>query len=124
MNYFTIKSAIAAHDNVICLSGGLPGIKNKGQLESILEHIQNDDYYPTFEEKLCHLVFSIIKFHMFADGNKRTSIVLGTYFLNINFYGFYIDAFMEEMEDIVVKIADNQISKEEYLEYLNHLLND
>lgn len=75
MNYFTIKSAIAAHDNTICLSGVLPGIKNKGQLESIFEHIQNDDYYPTFEEKLCHLVFSIIKFRMFADGNKRTSIV-------------------------------------------------
>jgi death-on-curing protein len=57
--------------------GGANGLLDKGKLESILQHIQNDDYYQTFEEKLTHLVFASNKFHCFQDGNKRIAISLG-----------------------------------------------
>lgn len=75
--YFDANHAVREHDWIIEHSGGLSGVKDTGQLSSVLEHIQNDLYYPSFEEKLCHLVFAINKFHAFNDGNKRSSLVLG-----------------------------------------------
>lgn len=57
--YFDVRHAIRTHDWIIEHSGGLPGVKDAGQIESVLEHIQNDLYYPAFEEKLTHLVFGI-----------------------------------------------------------------
>ncbi|MCY3036297.1 MULTISPECIES: type II toxin-antitoxin system death-on-curing family toxin [Aerococcus] len=113
MNYIDIDFAINAHDYVIEEIGGLKGIKDPGQLESILIHIQNDDYYPSFLDKLTHLVFSLVKFHMFNDGNKRTAISLGAYFMNLNHYTYAVDDFIVEMEDIVVKVAENVVSKDD-----------
>lgn len=68
-------------------------------------------YYPTIEEKLAHLVFSINKNHVFIDGNKRSSIALGAYFLEINGYDYCLQDFVQRMENIAVWIADNTVSK-------------
>ena len=84
--YFDIHYAVKLHDWIINNSGGLAGTNNLGLLEAPLAHIQNDDYYPEFEDKLTHLVFSVNKSHAFIDGNKRSSIELGCYFLQINGY--------------------------------------
>ena len=89
----------------------MAGIKDEGALISVLGHIQNDDYYPSFEEKLNHLVFSVNKLHAFNDGNKRSSLVLGAYFLELNGYSYCVKKFMLEMENIVVWVADNKIPK-------------
>lgn len=123
MNYFTIEYAIKIHEEVIKKSGGLKGVNNLGQLESILFHIQNDEYYPTFIDKLAHLIFSIVQFHMFLDGNKRTSILLGVHFLNLNSYGYASDQFITAMEDTVVRIAEDKIDKEELKTILINILN-
>lgn len=66
--YFDIKHAIRTHDFIIENSGGKFGIIEIGRIESVLEHIQNDLYYPEFEDKLTHLVFSVNKLHAFSDG--------------------------------------------------------
>ncbi len=109
--YFDTAHAVAVHDWIIDQTGGSAGILDLGRLDSALKHIQNDDYYPTFEEKLTHLVFAINKFHAFNDGNKRSSLTLGAYFLTINGYDYCVPKFVIEMENIVVAVADNQISK-------------
>lgn len=110
--YFDRSHAINEHDWIINNSGGLDGIKNIGQLESPLEHIKNDMYYPNIEDKLTHLVFSINKNHAFNDGNKRSSLALGAYFLELNGYDFLVKKFIKEMENVVVWVADNVIDKE------------
>lgn len=110
--YFDIKHAIRTHNFIIENSGGSFGIIDIGKIESVLEHIQNDVYYPTFEDKLTHLVFSVNKFHGFNDGNKRTSIALGAYLLEINGIDYCIDKFIIEMENIAVYVADNKIDKD------------
>ena len=78
--YFDSGHATYVHDEIILKSGGIGGILNLGILESSLEHIQNDLYYPDLEDKLTHLFFSINKNHSFQDGNKRSSIALSAYF--------------------------------------------
>ncbi|NQX56864.1 type II toxin-antitoxin system death-on-curing family toxin [Pedobacter panaciterrae] len=111
-NYFDLTHAKATHKFIIELSGGLLGERDIFLLESVLEHIQSDLYYPEFEDKLTHLVYSVNKGHAFNDGNKRTSIALGGYFLEINGLGILGSKFISEMENIAVHVADNRINKE------------
>ncbi|MEZ5043278.1 MAG: type II toxin-antitoxin system death-on-curing family toxin [Saprospiraceae bacterium] len=120
--YFDLEHAIRTHDFIIENSGGNPGIIELGKVESVLEHIQNDLYYPEFEDKLTHLVFSVNKFHAFNDGNKRTSIALGAYLLEINGIEYCIDKFIIEMENISVYVADNKIDKELLREIIGSIL--
>lgn len=110
--YFNMNYALQVQDYIIEKSGGRKGLLNQGLLESILTHIQNDWYYPTLEDKVCHLLYSINKNHAFNDGNKRSSISLSAYFLQINGFDFIVGKFIREMENIVVYVADNKISKD------------
>lgn len=111
--YISNEQAIETHKKTIEYSGGGDyGIINIGYLESALEHIQNDDYYPTFEHKLVHLIWSINRNHSFSDGNKRLSITLGAQFLLLNGYMFCVKRFMEEMENISYHLAAGRIEKE------------
>lgn len=110
--YFDVRHAISTHDWIIGHSGGLTGIKDIGQIESPIEHIKNDWYYPELEDKLTHLVYSINKNHAFNDGNKRSSIALGAYFLELNGFGYLVHHFVLEMENIAVWVADNVIDKD------------
>ncbi len=122
--YFDVNHAIEVHDWIIENSGGLAGNKDLGQLDSFLEHIQNDMYYPSFEEKLNHLVFSINKFHAFNDGNKRSSLSLGAYFLELNGYDYCVQTFVQEMENIVVWLAEGKIAKELLLKIVTSFIMD
>ncbi len=110
--YFDTAHAIEVHDSIILKSEGLLGILNIGLLESTLGHIQNDMYYPEFEDKATHLFHSINKNHSFKDGNKRASIALTAYFLEINGFDDRVSIFMERMENIAVHVADNKIDKD------------
>ena len=108
--YFDTQHAIKMHDWIIEKSGGLAGNREIGLLDSALEHIQNDQYYRDFEDKLCHLMISVNKFHPFNDGNKRSSLVLAAYFLELNGYDHCIDKFIREMENVVVWLAEGKIN--------------
>ncbi|MCZ4355024.1 type II toxin-antitoxin system death-on-curing family toxin [Enterococcus lactis] len=123
--YFNVNHAIITHDMLIEKTGGLNGIKERGLLESSLGHIQIDDYYPTFEEKLLHLIFSIAQNHVFVDGNKRTAISLGAYFLLINGYpSWIVGDFIEKMEDIVLLLVEKLLTKEECGEYMALIISE
>lgn len=120
--YFDIDHAKNVHDIIINLSGGKHGIINLGLLESALDHIQNNLYYPTIEDKTTHLFFAINKFHAFSDGNKRSAIALTAYFLQINGFGFRINQFMRQMENITVDVADNRVDKNLLREIITSIL--
>ena len=122
--YFDIAHAIETHDFIINESGGSHGINDLGLLESVLEHIQNDFYYPEFEAKVTHLVYSVNKNHAFSDGNKRSSIALGAYFLQLNGLDYCLDRFIIEMENISVHVADNRIDKDLLYEIIYSIINE
>ncbi|MDO8578009.1 MAG: type II toxin-antitoxin system death-on-curing family toxin, partial [Dehalococcoidales bacterium] len=57
--YLTTEQAITVHQKTITVSGGgATGIIDIGPLDGVLQHIQNDEYYPDMESKLTHLFFS------------------------------------------------------------------
>ena len=69
--YLTLEQAEQIHRKTITYSGGgTYEPLDVGKLDSVLQHIQNDLYYPTFVDKLTHLFFCTCEFHCFADGTK------------------------------------------------------
>ena len=120
--YFDITRAVSIHDWIIDTTGGLTGNNNLDLLDGTLEHIQNDLYYPEFEDKLTHLVYSVNKAHAFSDGNKRSCIALGALFLKLNGYTHLVNHFVKEMENITVCIANNDIDKGLLSEIISSLL--
>lgn len=122
--YLTIDQAIDVHRKTVEVSGGgVMGHLDMGRLESVLDHIQNDDYYPTFEEKLTHLFHSACKFHCFQDGNKRIAISLGAQFLLFNGYLFVAGKFLREMENITYHVAADRIDKQLLEEIITAIIN-
>mgnify|MGYP003483225703 CR=1 FL=1 len=110
--YITLEQAKVTHAKTIQYSGG--GTYEHfdlGRLDSVLQNIQNDDYYPTFQDKLTHLFFCICEFHCFADGNKRLAITLSAQFLLINGYMSVAKTFFAETENISYHVAAGNIDK-------------
>ena len=92
--------------------GGFSGIRDKERLESVLEFIKNDLYYPTFEDKLTFLVSRICTGRLFDDGNKRMSLTLGVYFLHKNGHFWAATTFMTHMAAIIMHVAAGNIDEE------------
>lgn len=113
INYISLTSAQEIHRLTITHSGG--GVYEHldlGRLDSVLTNIQNDDYYPTFVDKLTHLFYCTCQFHCFADGNKRLAITLSAQFLLINGYMSVAKHFFEITENISYQVAAGKISKD------------
>lgn len=111
--YLTLEQAKIIHNKTIQYSGGgTYEALDVGKLDSVLQHIQNDDYYPSFVDKLTHLFFSTCQFHCFADGNKRLAITLSTQFLLFNGYLGIAKNFMAITENISYHVAAGKIDKE------------
>jgi len=122
--YITLEQAKVIHEKTINHSGG--GIYEHfdlGRLESVLQNIQNDDYYPTFEEKLTHLFFSTCEFHCFADGNKRLAISLSAQFLLLNGYMAIAKDFFTVTENISYHVAAGKIKKDLLLRIMIAIMN-
>lgn len=124
--YLTRSQAIETHAKTVEVSGGgAMGHLDLGMLDSVLQNIQNDDYYPTFEEKLTHLFFCACKFHCFQDGNKRIAITLSAQMLLLNGYLYCASSFIREMENISYHVAAGKIEKGLLLEVITaHLAED
>jgi len=113
--YFkNIDEIIAIHKKTIAASGGggADGILNLSSLECAIEQIQNDDYYPNFEDKLTHLFWVSNKSHGFQDGNKRIAITSCSMFLLMNGYMAVVKDFLYKMETISYHVAAGNIDKE------------
>jgi death-on-curing protein len=126
LTYLTLEQAIDIHAKTVEVSGGgTLGHLELGKLDSVLQNIQNDDYYPTFEEKLTHLFFSACKFHCFQDGNKRIAITLSAQMLLFNGYMYCVSSFLREMENISYHVAAGNIDKDLLLEIITaHLMEE
>ena len=112
INYIDYEELLSVYDNMIEKSGGgSPGILKEGNIQATLEFIQNDEYYPTFVEKLTYLVYAFCNGHCFTDGNKRIALTLGAVFLLKNGYLWAAKTFMAQIESIVYHVAASVIDK-------------
>ena len=122
--YITLEQAKIIHRKTIKYSGGGTTQElDTGKLDSVLQNIQNDDYYPTFVDKITHLFFCTCQFHCFADGNKRLAITLSAQFLLFNGYMATAKNFFTVMENISYQVAAGKIDKELLYEIISAVTN-
>lgn len=92
--------------------GGFSGVRDESGIRAVLEFVQNDDYYPTFNDKLSYLVFRLCTGHFFNDANKRIALTVGLSFLLYNKRPWKAAAFLPEMEMPILHVAAGRIDDE------------
>lgn len=113
-NYIRPEEIISFHELVIERHGGRAGVlpESYGKAESVIaQQYYAELRYKTAESKAAYLIYLITKGHIFIDGNKRTGILSGMVFLNIN--GFKIDTKHEDIEKFVLWVADSDPHKKD-----------
>lgn len=82
--YPSVEEIIEIHNDIIEDDPDAePGLKNRGDLEYAIDHIQfgtHGEGPETIHEKAYHLMRLIAANHPFVDGNKRTALASTVYF--------------------------------------------
>jgi death-on-curing protein len=92
--WLTVAMVRAMHAEQLAMFGGAGGIRDEGLLESALDRPRNLFAYgdaPSLFEFAAAYTLGIIRNHPFVDGNKRTGLLAGIGFLDLNGYDFAPD---------------------------------
>jgi death-on-curing protein len=120
MRYLTLAEVVELHDLVLTASGGAPGVRDLGGLESALAQpkatFEGRDLHATLVEKAAALGFSLVQNHPFVDGNKRTAHAAMETVLVLN--GSEISASVDEQERLITDVAAGRVLREQLLEWL------
>jgi death-on-curing protein len=119
LNWISLRELVLIHELVISETGGVHGIVNPVALESALlrpfSAFEAKNLFPDIWSKIAVLIHSLIAFHPFADGNKRTAFVAAEVILKLN--GYHIRPAIEH-EAFFWAIARGEKSIEEIQDWL------
>lgn len=105
--YLTAEQIELIHAGVLAKSGGLFGTREYGVLAGLesspRQSVFGKELYPTLFHKAAVYMRTIINQHPFLDGNKRTGMMSGFTFLEVN--GYRITASDDEVFDLALVIA-------------------
>lgn len=123
MWYFNEKELLLIHYKLIERFGGSHGIRDLERVRSALSAPKQSafgiDQYETVYEKAAVYIRNIIGDHPFVDGNKRTGISAGLFFLQKNNIPVYIKK--GDLEDFAVRVAVEKLQIESIAAWLeNH----
>lgn len=120
MILLTVDEIIMLHDKLLVATGGLPGLRDRGLLESAVFSVnasfEDVERYPTIEEKAARLAYSLISNHAFADGNKRVGVLAMLMTLKLN--GISIRYTQQELIDLGLAAASGKAGYEEILGWI------
>ena len=118
--WVTAAIATAIHDEAIYEFGGLPGLRDRGLLESALDRPRNLlAYEPTSSifQLAATLCVGLAKNHPFNDGNKRTALLATRAFLYLNGYA------LEPQEDdeviTLIAVAEGSLAETDLAAWLS-----
>lgn len=114
MKYLTAEEILVIHSEIIDQTGGAHGVREVGLLKSIIERPKSafggQEMYEGVFKKAAVYMEAIVQYHVFLDGNKRTSISSAARFLYIN--GYELEVSNEELEAFVMKVAVEKLDIE------------
>jgi death on curing protein len=108
------RAVLALHSEQISEHGGAEGIRDENLLDSALAKPLNVFASADEPDLFCLAASSasgIARNHAFVDGNKRTSLVISTLFLNLN--GWDFEARKEDVLSTFLHLADGSLSEAE-----------
>jgi death on curing protein len=106
----TIDDVLEAHDRVIG-QRGLAGVLNEDSIRSAIGRPYSG-YYRTLNKKASVLLQSLAANHGFADGNKRTALLVVNLLIRNSGYdyvGLTERALNDELERLVIEAARGQL---------------
>jgi death-on-curing protein len=119
LNWITLRELVLIHELVINETGGQHGIINPVTLESALvrpfSSFGGKELFPDMWSKIAALIHSLIAFHPFTDGNKRTAFIAAEVILKLN--GYHIKPAIEH-EAFFWAVARGEKSMEEIQDWL------
>ena len=120
MNVLTLEQLLEIHALVVKVTGGSVGLRDLGRLEAAIasqtQNVFGEELYPTPLDKSAAIMRGIIADHPFVDGNKRTAMLAGLTFLDINNVTF--SAKTNEIENFAVRIATDHLDIPQIVEWL------
>ena len=121
MIILTIDEVIDIHEKLTAATGGSPGLRDMGLLESAVlgctQTFGGEDIYPTVIEKASRMAYAICKNHPFIDGNKRVAVTALLVILRIN--GVALSFTQEDLIVLGLGIADGSIGYEDIITWVN-----
>jgi death on curing protein len=113
------RDILAVHDRLLALHGGLPGLRDRGLLESALarprQHYSYSEGIDAIEMAALYTA-GVVQNHPFVDGNKRAGFLAGVMFLELN--GLFFDASQEDVIQAVLALAAGDIDEAGYAAWL------
>ena len=107
MRYLSAQELLVIHSEIIDQTGGLHGVRDIGLLQSIVEkprtRLDKRGLYKGIFLKVAAYLQSLVQYHVFLDGNKRTAIGATARFLFLN--GYELKATNKEVESFVLRIV-------------------
>ena len=110
---------LSVHEEQLAEHGGLAGIRDSGAVQSALARPRNLEEYEDCNDiarLAAAYTFGIAKNHGFADGNKRTALVVTDLFLMLNAYE--LTSLPAENVLTILGVADGSVSEEELATWL------
>jgi death-on-curing protein len=120
MRHLSIAEILDLHERLLADSGGAPGVRDLGALESAVAQphaaFGGQELYPDLVAKAAALCFSLVMNHPFIDGNKRIGHAAMETFLLLN--GHEIDCDVDEQERVILQLAAGDTSRNAFTEWV------
>ena len=112
MRFPTLSDVLSIHQQVVAETGGQPGLRDQGLLESALKAAENRHYYEQADVIACAATYAyhLCMAHAFIDGNKRVAAAVSETFLLLN--GWQLELENAELVDMFLKIADGALLRD------------
>ena len=121
-----VSEVIALHDKLVAATGGSPGLRDLGLLESAVlgcyQSFDDVELYPTIIEKAARMAYAVCKNHPFVDGNKRAAVTSMLVMLRLN--RIALSYTQGELIALGLGVADGSVEYEGIVAWINeHLIN-
>ena len=117
----TVSEILRLHQKLLDATGGLSGTRDLGLLESAVysanQVFDEEEAYPTVEQRAARLAYAITQNHPFVDGNKRIGMLVMLMTLRLNHV--QIQYTQAELIQLGLSVADNSFRYEDILVWIN-----
>jgi death on curing protein len=113
------RDVLVLHDRLLALDGGSAGVQSEALLQSALarpKQIRAHGDSPDIIDMAAAYTAGIVRNHPFVDGNKRTGLVVGVLFLEMNGYRF--TASEEDATQIILGLAAGTLNEAAFTAWL------
>ncbi len=118
--FLSISQVLDIHQDEINSFGGTSGVRDEGLLDSALAQPQasfgGELLHPTIHEQAAAYLYHLAMNHPFIDGNKRTAFAVMDTFITLN--GYSLNLSQEQAYNLVIRVVQKEISKEELSAFL------